>query len=74
MLCVPIRTNWCNPGHTSHRRPIFDLDVARQGRQAGYDDVVAENTVVSDVGLRHDEIVRSDFRAAARCRAAVDDG
>ena len=61
-------------GYAPHHRPIFDLDVARQGRQAGYDNVVAENTVVSDVGLRHDEVVRSDFRATAHCRAAVDDG
>ena len=61
-------------GYPPHHRPIFNLDVARQGRQAGHDDVVAENAVVRDVGLRHDEIVRSDFSTAARCRAAVDDG
>ena len=61
-------------GYAPHHRPIFNLDVACQGRQAGHDNVVAENAVVSDVGLRHDEVVRSDFRAAARCRAAVDDG
>src|SRR2546425_10134862 len=60
-------------GHTANHGPIFHFHMPSERRQAGHNHMIAQHTVVCDVGLRHDEIVRSQACTASRLHAALDD-
>ena len=55
------------------RRMIFDQDMAGERSCVGHDDMVAQNTVVADVRIRHQEIVIPDPGVtAAAARSTMD--
>src|SRR3954467_4881065 len=57
----------------AHHRPLSNGDVAAKGRSIGQNDMVADITVVCDVGVGHNQYMASHARqAAALDRTAVD--
>ena len=49
-------------GITAQCRPVLDRDVSSQGGAIGENGVIADETVMRDVGLRHDPVVVADTR------------
>ena len=57
----------------AHRRPFFDDDMASKSCGVGEDDVVADDAIMCDVGVGHDQRVIADAgQASALCSAAID--
>ena len=58
----------------SHHRPLSDRDVAAQGRGIGQDDVVADDAIVRDMGVGHDQRVAANAGQSAALDGAAVDG
>src|SRR5690349_2277317 len=55
-------------------RAVFDDHVTRECRRVGHDDAVADETVVRDVGLGHDQAIIAEARDHAATRSAAMNG
>jgi len=60
-------------GHTADHCPVFHDDMPSQARQTGHDHLVAQHAVVCNMGLRHNEVMRSKACTATRLHTAMDD-
>src|SRR5690348_13975472 len=63
-----------NAGVSADVRAVFDNDVPRERRGVGHDDAVADETVVRDVRLGHDQAVVADAREHAAAGGAAMNG
>jgi hypothetical protein len=59
--------------HATNHSSIFYFHMPSESGQAGDDYVVAQHAVMGYMGLRHDEIVRSEACTTSRLHTPLDD-
>ena len=61
-------------GKSTHDHLVSDNDVTGQGRGVGQDVVVADDAVMSDMGVSHHQVVRTNLGHASSTFSATVDG
>src|SRR5688572_14636559 len=63
-----------NTGISADVGTVFNLDVSRERRSVGHDHAVADQAVVRDVGLGHDQTIVTGFRKHSTASRAAMNG